>query len=258
MLVMKLVARSPNVTTKMGGKVKRLLGRGDQRVYLTWLEQQGKDQKITQQRLHEMQQEFNRASLDERRRLANQAGMKDRLDTVPWRDPPSTGNLTTTRSTAVTTKTPASGPMSNKPCKGTLLTNWLNGNKGPRAPTTMKQTWLSWDDLFRYRKLMGRRYRQYPLHSEQSTQVRLRDLEKTQALGDRYPRITTKLMDVASRYQQQQWTSREIYTESALGSLLITCQLGTGYPHFERSQQYGLSSWEKLLIYCVLRDQHWF
>ena len=49
MLVRKLVARSPNVTTTMGGKVKRLLGRGDQRVYLTWLEQQGKSQKIAQQ-----------------------------------------------------------------------------------------------------------------------------------------------------------------------------------------------------------------
>ena len=39
MLVMKLVARSPNVTTKRKGKMKRLLGRRDQRVYLTWLEQ---------------------------------------------------------------------------------------------------------------------------------------------------------------------------------------------------------------------------
>ena len=121
MLVMKLVARSPNVTTTMEGKVKRLLGRRDQRVYLTWLEQKEKDQKITQPRLHELQQEFNRAPLEERRRLANQARMKNGLDTVPWRDPPSTGNLTTTRSTAVTSKTPASGPMSNKPCKGTYF-----------------------------------------------------------------------------------------------------------------------------------------
>ena len=75
MLVMKLVARSPNVTTTMGGKVKRLLGRGDKRAYLTWLEQQKKDQKITQPRLHELHQEFNRAPLEERRRLANQARM---------------------------------------------------------------------------------------------------------------------------------------------------------------------------------------
>ena len=41
MLVRKLVARSPNVTTTIEGKVKRLLGRRDQRVYLTWLEQKG-------------------------------------------------------------------------------------------------------------------------------------------------------------------------------------------------------------------------
>ena len=38
MLVMKLIARSPKVTTTMGEKVKRLLGRGDTRVYLKWLE----------------------------------------------------------------------------------------------------------------------------------------------------------------------------------------------------------------------------
>ena len=44
MLVMKLVARSPNVPTTMEGKVKRLLNRRDQRVYLTWLEQKEKDQ----------------------------------------------------------------------------------------------------------------------------------------------------------------------------------------------------------------------
>ena len=105
---------------------------------------------------------------------------------------------------------------------------------------------------------MGRRYRQDPLHSEPPTQVRLRDLEKTQAPGERYPRISTKLMEVASRYQQQQWTSREIYTESVFGTLLITHQLGSGYPPFKRSHQYGLSAWKKLLIYCVLRDQHWF
>ena len=43
MLGRKLVARSPNVTTMMEGKVKRLLGRSDQRVYLTWLEQKEKD-----------------------------------------------------------------------------------------------------------------------------------------------------------------------------------------------------------------------
>ena len=78
------------------------------------------------------------------------------------------------------------------------------------------------DDLFRYRMLMGRRYRQDPLHSEPPTQARLRDLEKMQTPGDRYPRITTKLMDVAIRYQQQQWTSREIYTEGVFGTLLIT------------------------------------
>ena len=122
----------------------------------------------------------------------------------------------------------------------------------------MKQTWLSWDDLFRYRMLMGRCYRQDPLHSEPPTQVSLRDLEKTQAPEEQYPRITTKLMDVASRYQQQQWTSRDIYTESVFGTLLITHQLGSGYPPFERSHQYGLSAWKKLLLYCVLRDQHWF
>ena len=46
MLVMKLIARSQNVTTAMGAKVKRLLGRGDTRVYLKWLEQQGKVQKF--------------------------------------------------------------------------------------------------------------------------------------------------------------------------------------------------------------------
>ena len=63
MLVMKLVTRSPNVTTTIEGKVKRLLGRRDQRVYLTWLEQKEKDQKITQPRLHELLQEFNRAPL---------------------------------------------------------------------------------------------------------------------------------------------------------------------------------------------------
>ena len=152
----------------------------------------------------------------------------------------------------MTTKTPASESRSSKPGKGTPLTDWLNGTKRPRAPTKMKQTWLSWDDLFRYRMLMGRRNRQNPLHSEPPTQVRLMNLEKTQAPGDRYPRITTKLMDVASRYQQQQWTSREIYTESAFGTLLITHQLGTGYPPFERSHQYGLSALKNLLIYCVL------
>ena len=47
MLVIKLVARSPNVTTTMEGKVKRLLGRRDQSVYLTWMEQKEKDQKYT-------------------------------------------------------------------------------------------------------------------------------------------------------------------------------------------------------------------
>ena len=83
MLVMKLVARSPNVTTTMKGKVKRLLSRRDQRVYLTWLEQKEKDQKITQPRLHELQQEFDRAPLEKRRRLANQVRMEDGLDTVP-------------------------------------------------------------------------------------------------------------------------------------------------------------------------------
>ena len=83
MLVMKLVARSPNVTTMMEGKVKRLLARRDQRVYLTWLEQKEKDQIITQPRLHELQQDFDRASLAERRRLANQVRMEDGLDTVP-------------------------------------------------------------------------------------------------------------------------------------------------------------------------------
>ena len=67
MLVTKLIARSPNVTTAMGGKVKRLLGRGDTRVYLKWLAQQGKDQKVPQPRLSELQQEFNGASLAERR-----------------------------------------------------------------------------------------------------------------------------------------------------------------------------------------------
>ena len=105
---------------------------------------------------------------------------------------------------------------------------------------------------------MGRRYRQDPLHSEPPTQARLRDLEKTQTPGDRYSRITTKLMDVVSRYQQQQWISREIYTQSVFGTLLITHQLGSGYPPFERSHKYGLSAWKKLLIYCVLRVQHWF
>ena len=104
MLVRKRVARSPNVTTTMEGKVKRLLGRRDQRVYLTWLEQKEKDQIITQPRLHKLQQEFDRAPLEERRRLANQARMEEGLDTVPWRDLTSTGNLTTTRSTAVTSK----------------------------------------------------------------------------------------------------------------------------------------------------------
>jgi hypothetical protein len=89
MLFMKLIARSPNVTTAMGEKVKRLLGRGDTRVYLKWLEQQRKDQKIPQPRLHKLPQEFNRAPLEERRRLANQARMVEGLDTVPWRDPPS-------------------------------------------------------------------------------------------------------------------------------------------------------------------------
>ena len=105
--------------------------------------------------------------------------------------------------------------------------------------------------------LTGRRYRQDPLHSEQPTQVHLRDLEQAKAQGERYPWITTKVMDAVCRYQQQQWTSQEIYTESALGALIITHQLGTGYPEFERSHQYGLSAWKKLLIYCILRDQHW-
>jgi hypothetical protein len=104
MLVTKLIARSPNVTTTMGEKMKRLLGRGDKRVYLTWLEQQRKDQKILQPRLHELQQEFNRAPLEERRRLANQARMEKGLDTVSLRDPPSTGNLTITSSTTVPSK----------------------------------------------------------------------------------------------------------------------------------------------------------
>ena len=105
--------------------------------------------------------------------------------------------------------------------------------------------------------LTGRRYRQDPLYSEQPTQVHLRDLEQTKAQGERYPWITTKVMDAVCRYQQQQWTSQEIFTESALGALIITHQLGTGYPEFERSHQYGLSAWKKLLIYCILRDQHW-
>ena len=83
MLVRKLVARSPNVTTTMEGKVKRLLGRKDQRVYLIWLEQKEKDQIINKSRLHKLQQEFDRAPLEERRRLANQARMEDELDTVP-------------------------------------------------------------------------------------------------------------------------------------------------------------------------------
>ena len=69
-------------------------GKGD---YLKWLEQQGKDKKLPQPRLHELHQEFNRAPLEEHRRLANQTRMEEGLDTVPWRDPPSTGILMTTR-----------------------------------------------------------------------------------------------------------------------------------------------------------------
>ena len=116
MLVMKLIARSPNVTTAMGAKVKRLLGRGETRVYLKWLEQQGKVQKIPQPRLHELQQEFNRASLAERRRLVNQARMEEGLDTVPWWDPPSIGNVTTMSLITVPSETRTSRPLplSNK------------------------------------------------------------------------------------------------------------------------------------------------
>jgi hypothetical protein len=143
MLVMKLISRSPNVAITIGEKVKRLLGREYKRVYSKWLKQHGKDQKIPQPRLHDLQKKFNRATLEERRRLANQARMEDGFDTVPWRDPPRTRNLTTTSSTAVISKPPASGPLRTKTGKGTPLKDWLNGNKRPRALTTMKQMWLS-------------------------------------------------------------------------------------------------------------------
>ena len=158
MLVTKLIARSPNVTTAMGAKVKRLLGRGDTRVYLKWLEQQGKVQKIPQPRLHELQQEFNRASLAERRRLANQARMEEGLDTVPWRDPPSSGKVTTMSLITLPSETRMSRPLplSSKPYKGTTLTDWLKGIKGPRDPGRRPQTWLSWDNLFCFRMLTGR------------------------------------------------------------------------------------------------------
>jgi hypothetical protein len=42
-------------------KVKTALGQRGPTRLLAWLEQQGEEQKIAQQRLHEMQQEFNRA-----------------------------------------------------------------------------------------------------------------------------------------------------------------------------------------------------
>ena len=179
---MKLIAKSPNVTTAMGGKVNRLLGRRDTRVYLKWLTQQGKDQKVPQPRLSELQQEFNGASLAERRRLANQVRRKEGLDTIPWRDPPSTGCSTTISPTVPSeSRTSRPLPSSDKQDKSTSLTAWLKGVKGPRAPAQVPQTWLSWDDLFCYRMLTGRSYRQDPLHNEQPTQVHLRDLEQTKA-----------------------------------------------------------------------------
>jgi hypothetical protein len=148
MLVTKMIARFPNVTMTMGGKVKRLLDRGDHCVYLTWLEQQGKSQQITQMRLHKMQQEFYQVSFEEHQRLANQIHQEDGLKIVQWQDPPKPGQLEITRLETVTNKTPAGVLTCKKSRKGILLTAWLEGDKEPRHLTTAKQMWQSWDDIF--------------------------------------------------------------------------------------------------------------
>jgi hypothetical protein len=58
-------------------------------------------------------------------------------------------------------------------------------------------------------------------------------------------------MELVSQYQQEAWWPYGIYTESILTTLIITRKFG------DSSYQYGVTTWYKLLMYCVYGNRHW-
>jgi hypothetical protein len=63
-------------------------------------------------------------------------------------------------------------------------------------------------------------------------------------------------MELICRSQQDPWWQHGIYTEPVL-TTLITSKFSRVYQIFDRSHQYGLTAWYKLLIYCIYNDNHW-
>ena len=83
------------------------------------------------------------------------------------------------------------------------------------------------------------------------------DIPKWRAMDGRFPQMQSNIMELVSRYQQDAWWQYGIYTESILTTLIITRKFGQAYPQFDSSHQSGVSTWYKLLMYCVYGNRHW-
>ena len=80
--------------------------------------------------------------------------------------------------------------------------------------------------------------------------------ERASSLGV-FPRMRSNIMELVGRHQQELLEPYNIYTESILTTLMITKKFVQPYLTFNRSHQYGLTAWSRLLMYFTYERHHW-
>ena len=105
--------------------------------------------------------------------------------------------------------------------------------------------------------LLHSKLRLDPLNTQRTVKWTSTDIQERWALDGSFPQMRSNIMELVSRYQQEAWWPYGIYTELILTTFLVTRKFGQAYPQFDSSHQYGITTWYKLMLYCVYGNRHW-
>ena len=116
---------------------------------------------------------------------------------------------------------------------------------------------ITWAEFLQGHALPHSKLRFDPLNNQRTVKWTSTDIPARRATDGSFPQMRSNIMELVGRYQQAAWWPYSIYTESILTTLIITRKFGQAYPQFDSSHQYGITTWYKLMMYCVYGNRHW-
>ena len=196
--------------------------------------------------------------MEAKRQRANQAREALGRQVVPWNfgTPPTVSNAGH-----------AQRPPRGRPTRGTTSSERRSGVRtvdanpvaGPTSNHKSHYTDLTWDEFLHGYALPCSGQRIDPLNQQRAIRWNIGDMPEYTSKDGTLPKMRSNIMELLSRYQQENWWPHEIYTESILTTLIITGKFGrdtqSSIVYINMASRRGTDS--SCTVYTMTITGHW-